>query len=507
MTVTSLFDPLIAESRIPSMAEIMGDEGESTETIRCESRSKAYAFNQHDVNTLDQISVTIESPLFCQTSESGKPRPTVPRRIANVIFAVLLDETRSVVPIFMRYFAIHECVVILCGALYWLQSDIGALCISIAPGLVIIALLSHFLLTQFDVEKVRSTFHSIRHYLVAFAVFISGAFSIYLIYHTNTYLSSLLPKRTVKDPHSIHLWISNILQFPQKHSMIKVDGQNEDKPRPFDYRLCFVGSIIAPIIEETFKFGLLCLTFPVPFLWRFYKDQIAIASRKVAGKSPGKYNKNKLKRNSQNMASQNMMFQDMTSQDMASSSHSPVSTHLAHSIHSEYCIESLFIMFIAMCGGCGIAVMENIGYLAACQWQSTNAYCLPNKNQDILGAGLARGIFSVPFHCVTAGIMADVLCSWIYSKRITFFEQSPIHLVLKMVLSYPVAIALPTLLHSNFNYWMKGWPFMTGLITLTGYSILVSRIGHRYWIINNTKCQKEKTKTSPESRKKDMSLN
>ena len=50
----------------------------------------------------------------------------------------------------MKYFAFHECTVLICGALYYFQADIGVLCLSICPGLSIISIFSHFLLTQFN---------------------------------------------------------------------------------------------------------------------------------------------------------------------------------------------------------------------------------------------------------------------------------------------------------------------------------------------------------------------
>ena len=96
-------------------------------------------------------------------------------------------------------------------------------------------------------------------------------------------------------------------------------------------------------------------------------------------------------------------------------------------------------MFIAVCGGCGIAIMENIGYLAACQWENTKTYCLPNKNFDILGAGLARGIFSVPFHCATACIMADIVCIWMKSD-INIFNKNRYTLALKFIFSYTIRL-------------------------------------------------------------------
>jgi len=268
-------------------------------------------------------------------------------------------------------------------------------------------------------------------------------------------MSTIPNKRSSIDEESpiVQKWITNILKFPYNHSMMKIDPE---KRRPFDFRMSFVGSIIAPIVEETFKFGLVCLTLPIPFLWRFYRNQFNVDERAKSSTTRR---------------------------------------------YTEYNVESLFIMFIAICGSCGLAMMENIGYLAACQWENTISYCLPNENQDILGAGLTRGIFSVPFHAVTAAIMSDVLCVWIHSQRIDFFQHSRMHLALKFVASYPVSITIPVLLHSNFNYWMKGWPFMTGVITMIGFVILVTRIGHRFWIIDGAK-KEESSATEMEPAKK-----
>ena len=155
------------------------------------------------------------------------------------------------------------------------------------------------------------------------------------------------------------------------------------------------------------------------------------------------------------------------------------------------CKKSLFIMFIAVCGGCGIAIMENIGYLAACQWEKTRTYCLPNKNFDILGAGLARGIFSVPFHCATACIMADIVCMWM-NFNIKCFNKNKYTLSLKYILSYPISIIIPVFLHSSFNYWMKGIPFVTGLITVFGFSFLTMRISIKHSYLNGLDCNLDK---------------
>lgn len=110
----------------------------------------------------------------------------------------------------------------------------------------------------------------------------------------------------------------------------------------------------------------------------------------------------------------------------------------------------------------------------------TRAYCLPNKNFDILGAGLARGIFSVPFHCVTACILADTLCAWMHCDVAWLRGRR----WLKLALSYPLALLLPVLLHSSFNFWMKGLPFMTGVVTIVGFAFLAMRIAQKHAAIN-----------------------
>eukprot|EP01084_Bolivina_argentea_P072069 130892_1 len=94
--------------------------------------------------------------------------------------------------------------------------------------------------------------------------------------------------------------------------------------------------------------------------------------------------------------------------------------------------------------------MENIGYLATCQWKITQPYCLPNKTFDILSAGLARGLFSVPFHCITA---------------------------------------VPIFCHSNFNYWNKGMPIMTQVVTIVAITWLALRISMKHSLINDEEQQ------------------
>jgi len=371
----------------------------------------------------------------------------------------------------MKYFAFHECTVLICGGLYYFQPDIGVLCLSILPGISIISVFLHFLLTQFkninlkniknnepknddderDEEaiktKISSTYYSCKHYLVALLVFIIGLSSIYLIYITNTYLSTLVPIRYDQEEMSETMsFIGKILQFPHSHSMRHRTTDFESRMRPFNYRISFVGSIIAPVIEESFKYLLVFLTFPIVFIWSF-------VNRKLKNKH-------------------GLIFMPT---------------------YSDYCIESLFVMFIAVCGGCGIAIMENLGYLAACQWTSTRPYCLPNRNFDILGAGLARGIFSVPFHCATACIMADIVCMWM-NTNIKCFNKNKYTLALKFILSYPISIILPVFLHSSFNYWMKGIPFMTGCITIFGFSFLTMRISTKHAYINGIDENQDKDK-------------
>lgn len=153
-------------------------------------------------------------------------------------------------------------------------------------------------------------------------------------------------------------------------------------------------------------------------------------------------------------------------------------------------------MLIGLCGGCGIAIMENIGYLAACQWDKTEGYCLPNRNFNILGAGLARGIFSVPFHCVTSVIMADIVCIWM-NINISIFHKNKILYIIKFILSYPIAIIIPIFLHSGFNFWMKDIPFLTGVVIITGFAFVCSRISkkHSNIIGNNKSDNKIKTIT------------
>eukprot|EP01084_Bolivina_argentea_P072068 130891_1 len=338
----------------------------------------------------------------------------------------LTDESVSTIPVFMKYFAFHECLVLGCGGIYHIQPDIGVLCLSILPGISIIGIFIHFLTIQFDSIIARCTFHSIKHYLIALTVFVIGTCSICLIYHTNTYLSTLVPNTLIPGiSTSTQLLIRQFLQFPHNYASFV------DEHKPFNYRISFVGSIIAPIIEESFKYLLLSLTFPISFIWSFARN---------------------------------------TAKNSASYTH--------------YSVQALFIVFIAMCGGCGIAIMENIGYLAACQWPTTMGYCLPNKNFDILGAGLARGIFSVPFHCVTAGIMADIVCCWM-NTNIACFHKNRCLFVLKFILSYPMAIVVPVFFHSSFNYWMRGIPIMTGFFTLVGFSWLCLRIAKKHSVIKD----------------------
>jgi len=392
-----------------------------------------------------------------QAGDTSTLKPTMTKRIYESLITFVFDDSMSTIPIFMRYFAFHECVVLLCGAAYYLQADLGAVCISIVPGLSIISMFAHFLRTQFPTHKDEAqrfnAFWTMKHYAAALFVFVCGAMSIFAIYHTNTYLSTLIPSKVATSNSSnnveVHQWIRHILEFPHRHSIAAsgIDTPNyndaadefsifdvhSSSPRPFNYRLSFVGSIIAPLIEETSKFLLLSLTFPMSFLWRF-------SSRAAS--------------------------------------------------NAQYCRDSLFLMFIALCGGCGIAIMENIGYLAACQWPSTRAYCLPNKNIDILGAGLARGIFSVPFHCVTACILADALCAWMHcavlrSRRVRW---------LKFIMAYPIAMALPVLLHSSFNFWMKGLPFVTGVVTIVGFGLLAIRIAQKHAVITQQYNKKEMKK-------------
>jgi len=374
------------------------------------------------------------------------------------MFDFLADDSVSTIPIFMKYFAFHESLVLVCGGVYYLNADIGVLCLSIIPGLSIIGVFLHFLFTQFNRNnlQIKSTFFSSKHYSVALSIFVIGLVSITAIYHTNTYLSYLVPNTSsTVSSSSTHSFIDGILRFPYKYST-RTNTQNQEaqNQNPFNYRISFVGSIIAPIIEESSKFLLIAITFPVSFLWTFYKTQ-----------------HQKTKSNN----------------------------------YTLYCIQSLFLMFIGLCGGCGIAIMENIGYLAACQWHKTMEYCLPNKNFDILGAGLARGIFSVPFHCVTACIMADMLCIWMNTKC-AIFHRNRVLYYLKFLLSYPVAIIIPVFLHSSFNFWMKGLPFITGLVTIAGFAFVSSRMAKKYAVIHQEEEMKKMEDIQTDSLEFDLAI-
>ena len=418
------------------------------------SRNKAITILSDEIDAFEIDSIPCKPILItkvipCNRERNISTKQNQRETTNKSLIEFFCEESMSTIPIFMKYFAFHELLVLICGGLYHLEPNVGALLLSIIPGISIISIFIHFLLTQFNQIKqkkkqsihdtrniseiklkIKQTYFSIHHYLVAISVFIIGLLSIFLIYQTNTYLSTLVPiKYEAEEMSDIMVFIGKILKFPHSHSM----QQNEDlhKTKPFNYRISFVGSIIAPIIEESFKFLLVSLTFPIGFIWGF-------AYKRYGGFS---------------------------------------GTWQVSKKYSDYCIESLFIMFIAVCGGCGIAIMENIGYLAACQWERTRSYCLPNKNFDILGAGLARGIFSVPFHCVTACIMADILCIFMQTNCL---NKNKCAVFIKFILSYPVCIIMPVFLHSSFNYWMKGLPFMTGIVTVVGFSFLTTRIAKKY---------------------------
>eukprot|EP01083_Nonionella_stella_P193435 714464_1 len=132
----------------------------------------------------------------------------------------LFNESFSSIPMFMKYFAFHECIVLLLGGLYWMQPDVGVMCLSIFPGLSVIGIFLHFLLTQFKNHKVKSVIGSIKHYFVALIIFILGLSSIGLIYHTNTYLSTLVPAQLVPEASKMEIFIGDFLKFPHVHSML-----------------------------------------------------------------------------------------------------------------------------------------------------------------------------------------------------------------------------------------------------------------------------------------------
>ena len=423
----------------------------SSTTNLNQTQDKMKIVSQHTVIDIDDDA---EEPLKAIAVNSNNSKIISTKssdRKHNALIDFFLDESISTIPLCMKYFAAHELVVLLCGAIYFCQSDIGVIFLSICPGISIISIFLHFLLTQFKVftkkQKKRSrlmetNFLSLKHYLIAVCVFILGAASIILIYLTNTYLSTLVPLQlTPESSPSYQIFIGEILKFPRSHSWSQQMTQEEatNTNKSFNFRISFVGSIIAPIIEESFKFLLLSLTFPISFIWSF------IIKRKSSSSSS----------------------------------------------YIDYCAQSLFIMFIAVCGGCGIAIMENLGYLAACQWSVTRHYCLPNKDFDILGAGLARGIFSVPFHCVTACIMADIVCMWMNTNLCSCFGSNGCAQSIKFLLSYPISIVIPLFFHSSFNYWMKGIPFLTGIVTVLGFLFAGSRLTKKYWIINGIKQEEE----------------
>ena len=123
---------------------------------------------------------------------------------------------------------------------------------------------------------------------------------------------------------------------------------------------------------------------------------------------------------------------------------------------SDHRMISLIVTLCASCGGCGFSFFENLSHLTkscyslceilALSFQSTN-----HPDFEVLMLGVARGIWYVPFHGCSAGIIADRVCRWTSREDIGWLKNS--------MLIHPVSTVGTMLLQGISNYMIAPAPW------------------------------------------------
>jgi len=128
---------------------------------------------------------------------------------------------------------------------------------------------------------------------------------------------------------------------------------------------------------------------------------------------------------------------------------------------------SLTLVMYALCAAAGLALSENLGYVAACHWSFAQDYCLPNEKGSVMATGVIRGLISVPFHCMTAILIALMCCGAINNIR-------------SLIWRIPLSIVVPILLHSAFNASATVWRPLAHILSLIGWLIALYLIEIKY---------------------------
>lgn len=146
--------------------------------------------------------------------------------------------------------------------------------------------------------------------------------------------------------------------------------------------------------------------------------------------------------------------------------------------------QTLWLMFMGICGSCGISLIENICYLVTCHYGMF--YCFPATNKFIGMTGLARGMISVPFHSITACMTAFIFMKTFNFGKYYFFKNNIdslikyIGMIIWIIVKLPLDIWWSFMSHSFYNFIaivFKNFVHVIWFIGLTAVSCCYYYIG------------------------------
>lgn len=358
------------------------------------------------------------------------------------------------------YSMVHLGLIIICGCVHVIHPKTGSILFSAIPSLSIVVISAHFVFVF--VPKWNGSSKSLKdnittednnqrnrinnwhlYYYTGIIMFVIACLATIFVVKVNGKLFWCMNKEKEI------AWISDFLKFPFKHSLAGKDS--DGKPRiTFHYAYQFLVVILGPIAEEMFKFVCILLSFAAIQLI--------------------------------------LKFGCIKSRMHNSSSNSDISGK-----YFKYCNHMKFLMltYIAICISAAFAMYENFWYLMFCEWSQISREKIWNEGlcfSPIKSAaegnirGIARGIFTVPMHCMTAVLIANLFYWWI--RKIPNSSKRSIDLAMKCIWSIlllPISLTSAVFFHSNFNYWL---PMGCSILILGILNILVVLvIGRRYHLI------------------------
>lgn len=398
----------------------------------------------------------------------------------------------EILPTAVLYFIIHLALVIICACIHALHPKTGSLLFSFVPSFSMVSIFTHFVFyfvskleTNFinkikyrdihmnyqqkkiiDEQKAQKT-NNLKncYFFIGIFMFVLVFFATIFVLKINCRLHSIGKNKTV--------WLSDILQFPFKHSFRpKPRNSREEFEMKYDYNTSFSAVIIAPMVEEIFKYTFIMLSIVVV---KFFKKYDVIRNNFSSGS-----NRNS-RRNS---------YYDI-----------------------QYCyhMKCLMFTFIAVCIGGGLAMYENFGYLLFCEWAHFSKRKLWNERMcfkqidstnDGNWAGISRGMFGATFHCMTAIIIVNIFYWWMIKFPVKYKTKYKIKLRLFwLMLSFPICISPSIFLHASYNYWAQLgiglaeliWAITTVIVLVVLYrNVYFIQLYYEWKAKESTKCNSEK---------------